>query len=186
MAEHAELGDVTAEEERDRAKAELSATNLFLARTIADRTDELQRVRREVERTLLENEAKNTALIECVQVAAEKAKWNIRDEFKRASSRKDGGGERAEIPLTPRAPGAVARPAAQQRTSYDRGGITPPEPPRAPPPAPPLPPPPQAPAPKAIALLPPARPPIWPRAAAPRSAGTAPSSTRCSPSTPPS
>ena len=37
-------------------------------------------------------EAKNTALIECVQVAAEKAKWRIRDDFKRMSSRKDGGG----------------------------------------------------------------------------------------------
>ena len=29
-------------------------------------------------------EAKNTALIECVQVAAEKAKWPLREEFKRA------------------------------------------------------------------------------------------------------
>lgn len=46
-------------------------------------------------------EAKNTALIECVQVAAEKAKWPIRDEFRRASSRKDGGGSRAAIPPTP-------------------------------------------------------------------------------------
>jgi hypothetical protein len=89
--------------------------------------------------------AKNTALIECIQVAAEKAKWNIREEFKRASSRKDGGGERAEIPLTPRDPGMAVRPAAQQRTSYDRGGMVPPEPPRAPPP--PAPPPPQAPVP---------------------------------------
>ncbi len=32
-------------------------------------------------------EAKNCALVECVQVAAEKAKWPIRDEFKRMSSR---------------------------------------------------------------------------------------------------
>jgi anti-sigma factor RsiW len=32
-------------------------------------------------------EAKNTALVECVQVAAEKAKWPIREEFRRASSR---------------------------------------------------------------------------------------------------
>ena len=36
-------------------------------------------------------EAKNTALIECVQVAAEKAKWRIGEEYKRMSSRKDGG-----------------------------------------------------------------------------------------------
>jgi CO/xanthine dehydrogenase Mo-binding subunit len=76
--------------------------------------------------------AKNTALIECVQVAAEKAKWKIGEEFKRASSRKDGGGERAEIPLTPRDALAAARPAAQQRTSYDRAAFAPPEP--APPP----------------------------------------------------
>ncbi len=40
-------------------------------------------------------EAKNTALVECVQVAAEKAKWPIREEFKRASSRTGGGGQRA-------------------------------------------------------------------------------------------
>ncbi len=47
-------------------------------------------------------EAKNTALIECVQVAAEKAKWPIREEFRRMSSRKDGGGSRAAVPPTPR------------------------------------------------------------------------------------
>ena len=61
-------------------------------------------------------EAKNTALIECVQVAAEKAKWPIRDEFKRASSRAGGGGARAAIPRrrstaarSPRAPRHSAR-----------------------------------------------------------------------------
>ena len=54
-------------------------------------------------------EAKNTALIECVQVAAEKAKWPIREEFKRMSSRKDGGGSRAMVPPTPREPHAAAR-----------------------------------------------------------------------------
>jgi hypothetical protein len=37
-------------------------------------------------------EAKNTALIECVQVAAEKARWPIREDFKRMSSRVGGGG----------------------------------------------------------------------------------------------
>src|SRR5205085_11143219 len=82
--------------------------------------------------------AKNTALIECVQVAAEKAKWKLGEEAKRMSSRKDGGGNRATISPTPRDPGAVVRPAMQQRTAYDRGGIVPPEPPRPPPtPAPP-------------------------------------------------
>jgi hypothetical protein len=80
--------------------------------------------------------AKNTALIECVQVAAEKSKWKIGEEFRRASSRKDGGGERAEIPLTPRDAVAAARPAAQQRTSYDRAAFAPPEPTPPPPPRP--------------------------------------------------
>ena len=83
-------------------------------------------------------EAKNTALIECVQVAAEKAKWPLREDFKRASSRKDGGGERAAIPATARAPLAPARPAAPQRTPYDRApqpaaGSEPPRPAPGPP-----------------------------------------------------
>ena len=66
-------------------------------------------------------EAKNTALIECVQVAAEKAKWPIRDQFKQMSSRAGGGGERARIPHTKLDSGAqpAARPQPQ-RTSYDR------------------------------------------------------------------
>jgi CO/xanthine dehydrogenase Mo-binding subunit len=86
-------------------------------------------------------EAKNTALIECVQVAAEKAKWRIRDDFKRMSSLKDGGGARAAVPATPREPVHAGRPAAQpQRTVYDRPPPSPPEPIRPPPP------PPQAPA----------------------------------------
>ena len=57
-------------------------------------------------------EAKNTALIECVQVAAEKAKWPLRADFKRMSSRKDGGGARATVPATPRErePILVGRP----------------------------------------------------------------------------
>ena len=46
--------------------------------------------------------AKNCALIECVQVAAEKAKWPIRDEFKRMSSRVGGGDARAAVPPSPR------------------------------------------------------------------------------------
>ena len=56
-------------------------------------------------------EAHNCALIECAQVAAEKAGWSIRDEFKRMSSRQGGGGERANIPATPtdRAPAAAPR-----------------------------------------------------------------------------
>jgi CO/xanthine dehydrogenase Mo-binding subunit len=83
-------------------------------------------------------EAKNTALIECVQVAAEKANWRIRDEFKRMSSRKDGGGARAAVPPTPRDQAGPLHPAAAtQRTPYDRPAATPPEPPRAPPAPPP-------------------------------------------------
>jgi CO/xanthine dehydrogenase Mo-binding subunit len=88
-------------------------------------------------------EAKNTALIECVQVAAEKAKWPIREEFRRMSSRKDGGGSRAVITPTPREQTPQRAAVAQQRTSYDRGlpmpassQPQPPSPPSAPPPSP--------------------------------------------------
>ena len=45
-------------------------------------------------------EAHNCALIECVQVAAEKAGWPIRGEFRRMNSLTGGGGERAVIPAT--------------------------------------------------------------------------------------
>ena len=88
-------------------------------------------------------EAKNTALIECVQVAAEKAKWPIRDEFRRMSSRSGGGGARAAIPPTPGAPAGGPRPQpAPERTTYDRVPGTPvptfePQRPGAPPPPPP-------------------------------------------------
>jgi CO/xanthine dehydrogenase Mo-binding subunit len=87
-------------------------------------------------------EAKNTALIECVQVAAEKAKWPLREEFKRMSSRKDGGGARAAIPATAIDAKAPARPATQQRTPYDRApqpaaGSEPPRPTPPPPASPP-------------------------------------------------
>jgi hypothetical protein len=42
--------------------------------------------------------AKNTAVIECCQVAAEKAKWQISPAAQQASSLRDGGGTRAELP----------------------------------------------------------------------------------------
>src|SRR5215510_5727951 len=80
-------------------------------------------------------EAKNTALIECVQVAAEKAKWPIREDFKRMSSRSDGGGSRAVVPPTPR--DFDSRPVSQQRTTYDRAAAAVGEPPTPPPPSPP-------------------------------------------------
>jgi hypothetical protein len=102
-------------------------------------------------------EAHNCALIECVQVAAEKAGWPIRDEYRRMNSFTGGGGERAAIPATatdeagrigagrpagttpPRAPAMPIPPpprvpqpvAAQQRVA--------PPPRSAPPPAPPPP-----------------------------------------------
>src|SRR2546421_2328566 len=88
-------------------------------------------------------EAKNTALIECVQVAAEKAKWPLREEAKRMSSRKDGGGNRATISPTPREPVPQRAAASQQRTAYDRAPPAtiqqPPPPAPTPPPPPPRP-----------------------------------------------
>jgi CO/xanthine dehydrogenase Mo-binding subunit len=66
-------------------------------------------------------EAKNTALIECVQVAAEKTNWRIGDEFKRMSSRKEGGGARAAAPSTPRERAATQRLAdSPERMTFDR------------------------------------------------------------------
>lgn len=45
-------------------------------------------------------EAKNCALIECMQVAAEKSGWQLGENFKAMSSLVGGGGERAVIPAT--------------------------------------------------------------------------------------
>ena len=59
-------------------------------------------------------EAKNTALVECVQVAAEKAKWPIRDEFRRMSSRQGGGGA-AAAPATAHAACAAVRTDVYER-----------------------------------------------------------------------
>jgi CO/xanthine dehydrogenase Mo-binding subunit len=60
-------------------------------------------------------EAKNCALIECVQVAAEKAKWPIREEFKRMSSRAGGG--TAAAAQAPRAATPALQQPYPQRTS---------------------------------------------------------------------
>ena len=66
--------------------------------------------------------AKNCALIECVQVAADKAKWPIREEFKRMSSRVGGGGARAAMPPTPSAgTPAAARRSRSARATSGRG-----------------------------------------------------------------
>ena len=42
--------------------------------------------------------AKNTALIECCQVVAQKADWALSNRSQQASSLRDGGGERGKIP----------------------------------------------------------------------------------------
>lgn len=44
--------------------------------------------------------AKNCALIECMQVAAEKSGWTLGENFKAMSSLRDGGGDRALVPPT--------------------------------------------------------------------------------------
>ena len=62
-------------------------------------------------------EAKNCALVECVQVAAEKAKWPMREEFKRQSSRTGGGGARAAVPHTPQDARLPARAPADRPSS---------------------------------------------------------------------
>ena len=72
-------------------------------------------------------EAKNTALVECMQVAAEKSGWNISPNFKAMTSLKGGEGWRSEIPHTPidengkigdGVPTPAARPAAPTLSSY--------------------------------------------------------------------
>ncbi|WP_181706494.1 xanthine dehydrogenase family protein molybdopterin-binding subunit [Chthonobacter rhizosphaerae] len=135
-------------------------------------------------------EAKNTALVECVQVAAEKARWPIREEFRRASSRTGGGGERARIPPTPKdtsppkrtAGGSTYTPsvAPPPASSWDR--------PAASPPATPfqerfaMPPPPPAPMPRPASSQPPAPPPPEPadRREPPPPAAPGPGTTRFS------
>ncbi|MBA1914399.1 xanthine dehydrogenase family protein molybdopterin-binding subunit, partial [Escherichia coli] len=74
----------------------------------------------------------------------EKAKWPLREDFKRMSSRKDGGGARAAVSPTPRETYAPLPAPSQQRTTYDRAPAASREPPPPPPPSsPPSPPPPR-------------------------------------------
>ncbi|MCP5065011.1 MAG: xanthine dehydrogenase family protein molybdopterin-binding subunit [bacterium] len=103
-------------------------------------------------------EARNCALIECCQVAAEKAGWQIRDEFKRMSSMQDGGGERALIPQT----------VTDENGRIDRPRMSSPTPVRAPAPAMPQP---VAPQPAPAAAPAPAAPTPPPATAAPSRAG---------------
>ena len=78
-------------------------------------------------------EAKNCALIECCQVAAEKAGWGIRDEFKQMSSLRDGGGERARIPDTVTDETGKIGERRSGRTGDGRTTVLPPPAPTPPP-----------------------------------------------------
>ncbi len=93
-------------------------------------------------------EAKNTALIECVQVAAEKAKWPLRDEFKRHVVAQGGGAAAAGQQMPADAARASRAPRRRRGRSprsgptYDRAGrlqrrCAPPAPPAAERPPPP-------------------------------------------------
>ena len=66
-------------------------------------------------------EAKNTALIECVQVAAEKAKWPLREEFKRhvvaQGRRRQPGGDIADAARAARRSAPRLRSSAHQLRS---------------------------------------------------------------------
>jgi len=94
-------------------------------------------------------EAKNCALIECAQVAAQKANWPLREEFRRMSSRQGGTPTRAGTADRSRAPAAAAAaPSAPQRVTYEQPAAAaatrpaPAVPPRQTTPPPPAPPPP--------------------------------------------
>ena len=71
-------------------------------------------------------EAKNCALIECAQVAAEKANWPLREEFRRMSSRvgRAAGRVDAPRPMTP----AAQTGTGPHRRPYDRAAVSGPAP----------------------------------------------------------
>lgn len=61
--------------------------------------------------------AKNTALVECVQVAAEKANWPLSEQARRQSSPHGGAGERGQIPATTvDTKGQIGRPETRAGT----------------------------------------------------------------------
>jgi len=93
-------------------------------------------------------EAKNCALIECAQIAADKAGWPLRDEFRKMSSRIGGGAQRSGGIDAARRPAPVASARAEtsapQRVTYERPAVdtaTPAPPPRSDAPPPSVPPP---------------------------------------------
>jgi CO/xanthine dehydrogenase Mo-binding subunit len=74
-------------------------------------------------------EAKNCALIECAQVAAEKANWPLREEFRRMSSRQGKGAERGGVAADRTRMPAPVPPArtgqgGAQRVTYERPAAT--------------------------------------------------------------
>ena len=93
-------------------------------------------------------EAKNCALIECAQIAADKAGWPLRDEFRKMSSRIGRGAQRSGGIDAARRPAPVASARAEtsapQRVTYERPAVdtaTPAPPPRSDAPPPSVPPP---------------------------------------------
>ena len=114
-------------------------------------------------------EAKNCALIECCQVAAEKAAWSIAPEFQQMSSSRDGGGARAEIPATPRDSDGLLSPGGAPAPSKRAPHPLPSQAPATPPPAQPAAAPSPAPAP--VSPAPPAPPPAGEPEARPFQAG---------------
>jgi hypothetical protein len=117
-------------------------------------------------------EAKNCALIECCQVATQKAEWRIGEQFMQMSSMLGGGGERAAIPPTVTDENGRIGERRSRRVASGRTGIRQPAPPQ-PSPAPPqptrpaaAPPPPPSTMPPHPAATPPASQPIYTHPAA--------------------
>ena len=70
--------------------------------------------------------AHNTALIECVQVVAEKVNWPLSETARRASSLSGGGGARAAIPPTVTdESGRIGRPETRQAPPQLTPGVAP-------------------------------------------------------------
>ena len=83
-------------------------------------------------------EAHNCALIECAQVAAEKANWQIRDDYKRMTSHQSGAVTASTLPASQPAPEHAMPERASPRTTTVPQSRTPPVAP--PPPRPSAPP----------------------------------------------
>ena len=84
-------------------------------------------------------EAHNCALVECAQVAAEKAGWQIGEEFRRMSSRDRVGGEAAAARPAPVPSAQPAQPVPPTQSAPPVPSVPAPPPPAASPDLPPLP-----------------------------------------------